>query len=420
MFESLVVTLREGVEAALIIAIVLAYLKKIGRAELARSAYTGLAAGAVFGLASAILFRRLEINQEHFEGWMMLAGSVFVATMVIWMWRTAKKLKGEIEARVGQIASRSQGGFSLGIFAFVFLMILREGIETVLFLGAVELNTTAMMSLIGGTIGLMLAIVFGILFIKGTIRVNLRKFFSITSSILLIVAAQLLISGLHELSEAMVLPSSEQEMAIIGPIVKNSAFFYIVILALTAFLIVTQQHKPAPEAAPNPAERRKALHRARKDRFLTRSLAALVLVSIVMIAAQFVYSVKAGALSPPEEYFDQGQDVRVPIEIVSDGKLHRFAYRAGDRLVRFLLIRIGPAPVFTAALDACQICGDKGYFQQGAEIICRNCTAPINPASIGQGGGCNPIPIRSRVEGQYIIIPASELDQSAQYFSRSR
>jgi high-affinity iron transporter len=420
MFESVVVTLREGVEAALIIAIVLAYLKKIERAELVRSAYAGLAAGVAFSLASAILFRRFEISQEHFEGWTMLAGSIFVATMVIWMWRTARRLKGEIETRVGQIASRSHGQFSLGIFAFVLLMILREGIETVLFLGAVELNTTAMMSLIGGIIGLMLAVVFGLLFIKGAIRVDLRKFFSITSVILLIVAAQLFISGLHELSEAMVLPSSEREMAIIGPIVKNRAFFYIVILALTAFMVITQRQQPVLTPGASPAERRKALYRARKERLLTHSLAALALASIAMIAAQFVYSVKAGALSPPEEYFDQGQDVRLPIARVSDGKLHRFAYRAGDRIVRFLLIRVGTGAHIAAALDACQICGDKGYFQQGAEIICKNCTAPINPASIGQSGGCNPIPIRSQVEGQYVIIPASELDGAAKYFIASQ
>src|SRR5215813_1795990 len=232
MFESLVVTLREGVEAALIVAIVLGYLKKIGRSDLAKSAYVGLAAGAGLAVAAGILFRRFEISEDLWlEGWGMLIASIFVATMVIWMWRTASRLKGEIENRISHAASNASAGFSFGVFIFVFLMVAREGIETVLFLGAVRFNTTEMMNFVGGLIGLGLAIAFGILFVKGSIRINLRKFFSITSVILLVVAAQLFISGLHELSESLVLPSSEREMAIIGPIVKNQVFFYIVILA---------------------------------------------------------------------------------------------------------------------------------------------------------------------------------------------
>ncbi|HEY6330388.1 MAG TPA: FTR1 family protein, partial [Blastocatellia bacterium] len=236
MFQSLVVTLREGVEAALIVAIVLGYLRKVGRSDLARSAYAGLGLAVVLSVILGILFRRLEIDEDRFEGWMMLIGAVFVASMVFWMWRTASKLKGEIETHISKVAAQSAEGFSFGVFIFVFMMIAREGVETVLFLGAVQLNTSAMMNFIGGITGLALAVVFGILFVKGSIRINLRKFFSITSIILIVVAAQLLISGLHELSESMILPSSEREMSIIGPIVKNDAFFYLVVLALTAVM----------------------------------------------------------------------------------------------------------------------------------------------------------------------------------------
>ena len=416
MFESAVVTLREGVEAALIVAIVLGYLRKTNRSDLAKSAYIGLAAAVGFAVGAAILFRRFEINEDLWlEGWGMLIASAFVATMVIWMWRTSSRLKGDIENRIGQAASSASGSFSFGIFIFVFLMVAREGIETVLFLAAVRFNTTKMMNFVGGLIGLGLAIVFGFLFVKGSIRINLRKFFSITSVILLVVAIQLLISGLHGLSEAQVLPASEREMAIIGPIVQNNAFFYIIILALTGLMLIWQRQRPQdlPVDA-NPAERRKALHLARRERMWTRSLGALALLSITMITAQFVYS--AAPTTTTEQVFKGGGPVNIQVSRVDDGKLHHFEYTTADGgTVRFILIKLDSGKI-GVALDACQICGDKGYYQQGQEIICRNCTAAINPASIGQSGGCNPIELNAKQDGQDITIQPADLDASARFF----
>ncbi|HLG17063.1 MAG TPA: Fe-S-containing protein [Blastocatellia bacterium] len=418
MFESLVVTLREGVEAALIVAIVIAYLSKIDRAELARSAYAGLAAAVAVSIIGALFIRRLEVNQESFEGWMMLTSSAFIATLVIWMWRTARRLKGEIETRMGRLAgSAAAGSFSFGIFTFVFLMVVREGIETVLLLSAVGFNSSGMLSAIGAATGLSGAVVFGVLFVKGSFRIDLRKFFAVTSVILLVVSFQLLVSGLHELSEAMILPSSAREMAVIGPMVKNDIFFYLVILTLAVLLIAWRRRTAAElPAGANPAEQRKHLHRVRRERTWARALAGLALVSMVAITGQFVYSARAGQLSPPEDHFQSGSEVHIPLARVNDGNLHRFAYHASDRLVRFIIVRLDSGEL-GVAFDSCAICGDKGYFQQGRDIICKNCTAAINPASIGQSGGCNPIELKSRVEASEVIILASDLDAGAQFFT---
>src|SRR3989442_1088062 len=103
MFQSLVITLREGVEAALIIGIILGYLKKTGRETWNRVVYWGLAAATGASLAAAYLVRRLEVSEDAYEGWMMLAGAMFVATMVVWMWRTGKRLKGQIEHRLSTL-----------------------------------------------------------------------------------------------------------------------------------------------------------------------------------------------------------------------------------------------------------------------------------------------------------------------------
>src|SRR5215831_10292641 len=194
MFQSLVVSLREGAEAALIVGIVLGYLRKTGRESASRFVYWGVLAAAAASLVAAYFVQRLKVSEDAYEGWLMLIGSLFSSSMVIWMWRTGKRMKQEIEDR---LSSLTAGGAAWGVFVFVFLMVFREGIETVLFLAAVSLRTTELSSLLGACAGLALAMALGTAFFKGSLKVNLRKFFSVTSLVLLVVALQLSLAGVQ-------------------------------------------------------------------------------------------------------------------------------------------------------------------------------------------------------------------------------
>src|SRR5438477_4159283 len=264
MLQAFIVTLREGVEAALIVGITLAYLNKLGLTELRRSVFAALGAAFVASIGCAILLSRLELNEDIFEGWVMLGAAFFVITMVVFMMRAGKKLKGEIEGKLGSLAGR---GSQLGVFLFVFLMVLREGAETVLVLAGVTLNSNALLSFIGTVLGVFAAVLFGVMFVKGTVRINLQKFFRVTTVILLFVAAQLVVSGLHELSENGVLRSSKREMAMIGPLVRNDLFFFITILALAAIMVLMEWRRRAPVAVTaSAAEQRKARWSERRER----------------------------------------------------------------------------------------------------------------------------------------------------------
>jgi len=247
MFQALVVTLREGVEAALIVGIALVYLAKIGRPDLRRTVFAALIAALIGSVAGAVLLRDLTINEDKIEGWVMLTAAVLVVGMILFMMRTARKLKGEIETKVGSLAG---AGSKWGLFAFIFLMVFREGVETVVILSGVTLNSTELLSFLGTLLGVIAAIAFGVMFVKGSVRINLQKFFRITTAILFLVAAQLLISGLHELSESGVLPSSKQEMAIVGPIVRNDVFFFVMIFALAALMVLFPQNRSKNVAGP--------------------------------------------------------------------------------------------------------------------------------------------------------------------------
>ena len=416
MIEAFFITLREGVEAALIVGITLAYLNKIQRTDLRRSVFAALASAFVASIGAAILLSRLQLNEDIFEGWIMLAAAFFVATMIIFMMRTGKKMKGEIEGKLGSLASR---GSQIGVFLFVFLMVLREGAETVLFLAAVRLNSTAMLSFIGTLAGVITAILFGVMFVKGTVRINLQKFFRVTTVILFFVAGQLIVSGLHELSENGVLPSSKQEMALIGPIVTNEWFFLVTILALAALMVLFEARRRQPSQAlpESAAERRKARWSAKRERLWMGSVYATSFLFIVLVTAEFIYAKSVSALSPATPVSFTNGAVSIPLSQVSDGDLHRYVAREGGTEVRFLLYQ-KPDGKVAAVFDACQICGPVGFFKGPNGLVCKNCAAPINPQSVGTPGGCNPVPLQASTDKNSIVIHQSDLATGAKLFQR--
>ncbi|MBV8477300.1 MAG: DUF2318 domain-containing protein [Acidobacteria bacterium] len=415
MLEAFIVTLREGVEAALIVGISLAYLAKIGRPELRKSVYAGLAAAFVGSIGVAVLLSQSHYNQDIFEGWVMLVAAFFVITMIVFMMKTGRRLKGQIEGKVGLLAGE---GSSLGLFFFVFLMVLREGVETVLILGAVTLNTSELLSFIGTLFGVGAAVLFGVMFVKGSVRINLQKFFRTTTVILFFVAAQLIISGLHELSENRVLPSSKREMAIIGPIVRNEMFFFVTILALAALMVLLEMKRRQPLDVPtSPAARRKQLWTARRERFWMLALYASSFLFITLVTAEFIYAKSVSTLSPASEVSFRDGQVEIPKKVVYDGDLHRFAANINGTPVRFFLYQKPDGKVATV-LDACEICGAVGFYKSSNGVVCKNCAAPINPQSVGMAGGCNPIPLKARETADSIIISKADVAAGSHYFQQ--
>src|SRR6202023_2658218 len=162
--------------------------------------------------------------------------------------------------KVEAYAVRAGRAAGLGIFLFVFLMVVREGAELALILRAVEMSTEGLQTWIGTILGIAAAVAVGVFFFKGTLRVPLHRFFAVTSAILMLVAFQLALTGLHELSEAQWLPSSKREMAIIGPIVRNDLFFFVFIFGAAALLVIREWQNArlasAVTKATNDAEKR--------------------------------------------------------------------------------------------------------------------------------------------------------------------
>ncbi|MFZ0804395.1 MAG: Fe-S-containing protein [Terriglobales bacterium] len=413
MLQAFIVTLREGVEAALIVGITLAYLAKIGRPELKKPVFAALVSAFLGSIGVAVLLSRMQWNQDVFEGWIMLAAAFFVVTMIVFMMKTGRKLKGQIEGKVSLLAGKNAW---FGLFVFVFLMVLREGVETVLILSAVSLNSTELMSFLGTLLGVMAAVLFGVMFVKGSVRINLQKFFKITTVILFFVAAQLTIAGLHELSENGVLPSSRQEMAVIGPIVRNDFFFFVTILALAALMVLfeVKRREPAP-VDDSAAARRKATWSARRERLWMVSVYASSFVFIVLVTAEFIYAKSVSALSPSTEVTFVNGEVAIPLQQLYDGDLHRYQAKENGVEVRFWLYQKPDGKIATV-LDACEICGALGFYKRQNSVICKNCAGPILPQSVGMPGGCNPIPLQAQVTADSVIVREADIAARSRMF----
>lgn len=208
MLQSFVITLREGLEAFLIVAISLAYLRKTGRDRLVRAVYWGIGASVAVSLAAGIAFGRAA-NQALWEGTLAIVAALLVATLTIHMWRIARHIRDDIHQSLERSAQRSGTMAMLGVFAFILLMITREGMETALLMNALLLQVKSVTLVAGAVAGIAVAAALAWGWSRYGHRVNLALFLQVTAVFLLVFLVQLLIYGFHELTEAGVLPFSE-------------------------------------------------------------------------------------------------------------------------------------------------------------------------------------------------------------------
>jgi high-affinity iron transporter len=208
MFPAFVITLREGLEAFLIVAISLAYLRKSGRHALIPAVHWGIGLSVLLSIGAAYLFSRAS-NQALWEGVLALVAAVLVASLIIHMWRHAKRMKRDIETHLEQSALQTGMKAFAGVFFFTLLMITREGMETAMLMGTLLFQQTAANIITGAALGTVCAAIVAWLWSRYGHRVNLALFFQVTAVFLAVFVVQLLIYGFHEMTEANIFPYSE-------------------------------------------------------------------------------------------------------------------------------------------------------------------------------------------------------------------
>jgi len=179
-----------------------------------------------------------------------------------------------------------------------------------------------------------------------------------------------------------------------------------------------------PEATP--AERRKAQWSARREKFWMTAVISASFLFIFLSTAEFIYAKSSTALSETHPVTLVGEQVTVPVaEVNADGpesQLHRYGVHVDDGNghspeVRFLLFKKPDGNIVSVA-DACTICGPVGFYMGSQGIICKMCASPLNASSMGQPGGCNPIPLKSTITNGQVVIAAADLKAIAPRFER--
>lgn len=217
MFEDFLITFRETLEAALVVSIVLGYLAKIEQKQKYKIVYLAIGLGVISSILGAFLFNILAGGfegraEELFEGIVMLIGAGLLTSLIFWV----NKHKDLSESLKNSVKHSIEKSGVIGLFLIAFTAILREGIETVIFLNASRF-ASGENNLIGAVLGIITAIILGVLLFKGLSKFRLKKFFQITNVLLILFAAGLFAHGIHELQEAKVVPIVVEHVWDINP-----------------------------------------------------------------------------------------------------------------------------------------------------------------------------------------------------------
>ena len=237
MFASTLITLREGLEAALIVGIMLGVMRKLGHTDRNRAVWTGVLVAVVASLIVGLALNALGVafegrSEEIFEGITMLLAAGVLTWMIFWMQRQGRRIQAELEVDVRRAAT---SGSNWALFSLAFVAVVREGIETALFLTAAAFSATPLQTLIGGTVGLALAVILGwLMFVAGK-RLDVRAFFRVTSVLLILFASGLMAHGVHELQEARLLPTFIEHVWDINPILDESSLLGTFLKALFGY-----------------------------------------------------------------------------------------------------------------------------------------------------------------------------------------
>jgi high-affinity iron transporter len=225
MIAALVIAFREGLEAALIIGIVFGYLKKTSQTAHRRQAWIGVIAAVAICIAIAVGLQAVGAELEGpaepiFEGTTMLLAVAVITWMIFWMRYQSRSLKSSLEKELQRAINAGQGR---GLMAVTFLAVFREGVELALFLSAAAFATNQADTLVGGLAGIGIAVLVGYLIYASVARLNLRRFFSVTSILLLIFAAGLLSLAIHEYQEVGLLPTVVEHLWNVNPILDENS-----------------------------------------------------------------------------------------------------------------------------------------------------------------------------------------------------
>lgn len=422
MLAAMAAILKSALEAGLVLVLFLIGLSKAGLGKQKKTVYFATLGSAILAVILAYAANFFG-DREVFEGYLSLVVTLAASGFVLWIWRVL---------RWSEVNEDFTGKPGILLTVFLILdagvLVLGKMIEIVVFPSSVFLmksnllNTEVVVKLAGAFLGLIITAVFIFIFLLMERRISRREFMIFSSAVLSVVILRQVITGLQVLFATGVLRLTTWAVTILAPLINSyyPAFFYTLV-GMTFILWGLLRNKvnkdyPDTASAPNSAKKRKLMAGFIKEKRQLKFFGTCLFSVILILGGNMAFANKGAKIEPPLPVSAQDGKILIPMEQVNDGKLHRYSYMTAQNVeTRFVVIRKGEN-LYGTGLDACDICGQAGYYQRGNEVICKNCDVVINIPTIGFPGGCNPIPIKNSREGTNLVINTVDLEAKQEVF----
>ncbi len=375
--------------------------------------------GFITGFASALVLAILKhttvlINREYFNIGILsvaiIAGIFFGALA----WHVFRKLSPELHERVW--------GVIYAVLAALLLLYCLPDIflYTTEFVMANEsiFSTDSLFRLIGYIGGLLIVGLSGLALYKAGMGLSYKLARILVTAGLAFNMVNQIAAIVQPLLARRIIPMQKWLFEIIKVVINYNDYFLYALMVLTLLFpfILWRKSLHPKEAYQNPAQHRKIQAASRRQRRWCAVVLTGYILSVFSLTVVRAYDEREIVLSPAEPMNIVGDEIVIPLENVSDGHLHRFAYTAANGTeVRFIVIK-KKGMAFGVGLDACDICGSTGYYERGDEVICKLCDVVMNKSTIGFKGGCNPVPLSYTISGGNMVIQTQNLENETGRF----
>ncbi len=367
--------------------------------------------GGLAGLFSALIMTYLKTTTSKINTgtWNLRIYAVTLGVLLLFLLCT---LLGKWQKKIASWVSPILLSIELAMLMLYYLPAFFEMPHTILLTEDTIMSTAFIVKVLGLLFGGLLTLLMGISMYQGACRVKKHVALGLMLATLFVNAFKQVASAFGILLAKRIIPTNHTLFSISKYASNLSSWFvYLTILmgaAVPVYLLLRSFHVQEPYE--NHAQRRKILAKWRRNRrWSLVYLLCFLLVAVNMTAVK-AYANRKIELSPIEEAVIEDGNVIVPFELVNDGHLHRFGYTADSGVViRFIVIQKPNSSAFGVGLDACEICGETGYYEKEGQIVCNLCDVVMNINTIGFKGGCNPIVITYSIANGNIVVPIEGL-----------
>ncbi|MDR1195788.1 MAG: Fe-S-containing protein [Endomicrobium sp.] len=370
----------------------------------------GCFAGVVLAFIFAMIQRNTAgLNREYFNIAVLSVNILSAVCFIAFLWNFLKKKAPKFYKAAYNF---SYAVLTASLFLYVFPDVFLYPFNFVM-AGESVVSTDFLFKLAGYAGGGLIVLLTAWALFKAFFAMPYKPARILFTAIAALTIAQQSVSLFQLLLARRIITVSRYMFHILLPVINNQIFFLYAVLAITvpiAFFLF-KKGLTLKEEYSNPAQLRKIKVKARSYRRWSAILAAGCVLSVLSLTALKSYDERAVELSPAEPMTISGDIISIAIENIDDGHLHRFAYYAQDGTeVRFIVIKKNDI-AYGVGLDACDICGETGYYERNNEVICKLCDVVMNKSTIGFKGGCNPVPLSYTRRGSNMIIQTADLEK---------